>query len=35
MFVGLKSALTEGKDVEITLTFEKAGEVTIQAPIHP
>jgi periplasmic copper chaperone A len=34
MFVGLKSALTQGNEVEITLTFEKAGEVTVKAPVH-
>ncbi len=34
MFVGLSSPLTEGQEVEITLTFEKAGDVTIKAPIH-
>lgn len=34
MFMGLTSALTEGGQVEMTLTFEKAGEITIQAPIR-
>lgn len=35
MFVGLASPLEEGKEVEITLVFEKAGEMTVKAPIRP
>jgi copper(I)-binding protein len=33
MLMGLTAPLTEGGEVEITLTFEKAGEVTVKAPV--
>jgi periplasmic copper chaperone A len=34
MFMGLSAPLKAGEELEITLTFEKAGDVTIKAPIH-
>jgi copper(I)-binding protein len=34
MFLGLTSPLVDGKEVEITLVFEKAGEITVKAPIR-
>ncbi|MGE5603390.1 MAG: copper chaperone PCu(A)C [Nitrososphaerales archaeon] len=34
MFVGLGTPLKVGEELEITLTFEKAGDVSIKAPIH-
>ncbi len=34
MFVGLGSDLKAGQELEITLTFDKAGDVTIKARIH-
>lgn len=34
MFVGLSSPLTTGHDLELTLTFEKAGDITVRIPIH-
>ncbi len=34
MFVGLNTALQEGKEIEITLTFEKAGDIAVKAPIR-
>ncbi len=34
MFTGLTSAVTVGSEVEITLVFEKAGELTIKAPVR-
>ncbi|KAB7616411.1 copper chaperone PCu(A)C [Amylibacter sp. SFDW26] len=33
MMMGLKHALNHGDTVEITLVFEKAGEITIQIPV--
>lgn len=33
MFMGLTSPLVEGETLEVTLTFEKAGTVTIDLPI--
>ncbi len=33
MFMGLKGPFVEGETVEVQLTFEKAGEVTIQMPV--
>ncbi len=33
MLMGLTAPLTEGGEVEITLKFEKAGEVTVKAPV--
>jgi uncharacterized protein YcnI/copper(I)-binding protein len=33
MFMGLSRALVEGETVPVTLTFEKAGDVTIDLPI--
>ena len=35
MFVGLTTPLTDGSEVEITLVFEKAGEVTLKVPVRP
>jgi hypothetical protein len=31
MFIGLNKAVAEGDAVEVTLTFEKAGKVTVMA----
>jgi copper(I)-binding protein len=33
MLMGLKQALSEGQDVTMTLTFEKAGAVMVQMPV--
>lgn len=33
MFIGLTGKLAEGESVDVTLTFEKAGEVNITLPI--
>jgi uncharacterized protein YcnI/copper(I)-binding protein len=33
MFMGLNRALTESETVPVTLTFEKAGEITIDLPV--
>lgn len=33
MMMGLKHALKQGDTVSITLTFEKAGEITVQVPV--
>lgn len=33
MFMGLSQTLVEGETVAVTLTFEKAGEVTIDLPV--
>ena len=33
MLVGLNSDLVVGDTIEFTLTFEKAGEITIQVPV--
>lgn len=35
MMLDLKEPVTEGQNISITLTFEKAGEVTITAPAKP
>jgi hypothetical protein len=34
MLLGLKHDLKEGETVDLTLTFENAGDVTITAPVH-
>ncbi len=34
MFVGLSSALKQGEQIEITLSFEKAGDITLNVPVH-
>jgi len=34
MFIGLTSPLVDGEEVEITLVFEKAGEITVKAPVR-
>ncbi len=33
MFIGLTGKLAEGESVDVTLTFEKAGEINITLPI--
>ncbi|MFW2588028.1 copper chaperone PCu(A)C [Sagittula sp. SSi028] len=33
MFMGLNRSLTEGESVSVTLTFEQAGEVTVEVPV--
>ena len=33
MLMGLKDKLAEGSSLPLTLTFEKAGEVTLELPI--
>lgn len=33
MFMGLNQALVEGETVPVTLTFEKAGEITLDLPV--
>ncbi len=33
MFMGLKRALADGDMVTVTLTFEKAGDITIDVPV--
>lgn len=33
MFTGLTSAVAVGSEIELTLVFEKAGELTIKAPV--
>lgn len=33
MFMGLNQALVEGDTVQVTLTFEKAGEITLDLPV--
>lgn len=33
MFLGLKSVPAEGEKISLTLTFEKAGDVTIEVPL--
>jgi copper(I)-binding protein len=33
MLMGLTQPLTEGGEVEVTLKFEKAGDVTVKAPV--
>lgn len=34
MFVGLTTPLTAGSEIEITLVFEKAGEIAVKAPVQ-
>ena len=34
MLIGLKQALKEGGSFPLTLTFEKAGSVTVQVPVQ-
>ncbi len=33
MFLGLNSVPTEGETINLTLTFEKAGDVTVEVPV--
>ena len=33
MLIGLKAPLRKGEEIEITLTFERAGQVTVKVPI--
>ncbi|MEE4189854.1 MAG: copper chaperone PCu(A)C [Roseobacter sp.] len=33
MFMGLTAPLTQGETVDVTLTFEKAGDVVLQVPV--
>jgi len=33
MFMGLTESLTHGKSVTVTLTFEQAGDVTVEIPV--
>ncbi|WP_022704366.1 copper chaperone PCu(A)C [Pseudorhodobacter ferrugineus] len=33
MFLGLKSVPAEGEKISLTLTFEKAGDVTVEVPL--
>lgn len=33
MFMGLTQDMVQGETVEVTLTFEKAGDVTVQIPV--
>ncbi len=35
MFSGVTQPFTAGENVQITLTFDKAGERTIDLPVHP
>jgi periplasmic copper chaperone A len=35
MLIGLKQALEEGISVPVTLVFEKAGEIEVDAPVRP
>lgn len=34
MFMGLKQPLEQGAEIELTLTFENAGEVNIKVPVN-
>ena len=34
MFMGLKAPLKQGENIDITLTFEKAGDVTVSVPVR-
>lgn len=34
MLMGLKQPLKKGDEIEITLTFEKAGEMTVKVPVE-
>jgi copper(I)-binding protein len=33
MFIGLKEPLKEGQVIDLTLKFEKSGEMKVQAPV--
>ena len=33
MFMGLTQDMNQGESVEVTLTFEKAGDITVQIPV--
>jgi copper(I)-binding protein len=33
MFMGLNQPLAEGETVQVTLTFEKAGEIIVDLPV--
>lgn len=33
MFMGLPKALPQGEEISVTLTFEKAGDITVQIPV--
>jgi copper(I)-binding protein len=33
MFMGLNGALEQGSEIDVTLTFEKAGDVQVQIPV--
>jgi hypothetical protein len=33
MLIGLRAPLRQGEEIEITLTFERAGQVTVQVPV--
>lgn len=33
MFIGLKQDLVAGNEITLTLTFEKAGEITLTVPV--
>jgi len=35
MLIGLNRQLTVGEKVNLTLTFEKAGQITIEADVRP
>lgn len=35
MFMGLRRPMVEGGTVSVTLTFEKAGEITLEIPVAP
>lgn len=35
MLLGIRDGLGEGDTVTVTLTFERAGEVTVRAPVRP
>jgi periplasmic copper chaperone A len=35
MLIGLKQVLEEGMSVPVTLVFEKAGEIEVNAPVRP
>ena len=34
MFLALKGALKQGQSVDVTLTFERAGSVTVPFPVQ-
>ena len=34
MLLGLKQALKPGETVKVTLTFQRAGEVSLEAPVE-